>query len=239
MKKLAFYCSALVFFCISLVVQANGVKHGAIKIVPIEHASFVMENKKQVIFVDPTGDKSLYQVYSDPDLILITDIHGDHFKPELIKSLAAPKTQILAPQAVVDKLGEGQVINNGESKRMRRLKITAIPMYNITESRLKYHPKGRGNGYLIDWAGQRIYISGDTEDTPEMRALKDIDIALICMNLPYTMTAKQAADAVIEMHPDIVIPYHFRGKNGFEDVDYFTKQVKKQGIQVDRLAWYP
>lgn len=231
--------STLWLFCLlSAFVNANGVRHGSIKIIPIEHASFVMENKKQVIFVDPTGDKSRYQLYSDPDLILITDIHGDHLQIDLVKSLLAPKTQILAPQAVIDKLGIGQVIKNGETKRMRRLRITAIPMYNLTEERLKFHPKGRGNGYLIDWAGQRIYISGDSEDIPEMRELDDIDIAFICMNLPYTMTAKQAISAVAEMHPKVVIPYHYRGKNGFEDVESFTKAVTKLGIQVDRLKWY-
>ena len=114
-------------------------------------------------------------------------------------------------------------------------------MYNLGAEAQKFHPQGRGNGYLLEADGKRIYISGDTEDIPEMRALKDIDLAFICMNLPYTMTVDQAVDAVLEFKPKKVYPYHYRGSEGFSDVDRFKKEVedKNPNIQVEVLNWYP
>jgi len=113
-------------------------------------------------------------------------------------------------------------------------------MYNLREEALKFHPKGRGNGYVLNIQGQRIYISGDTEDIPEMRALKDIDKAFICMNLPYTMPVDRAADAVIEFKPKQVYPYHYRGQGGLSDVNKFKAVVNEgdSSIEVVQLDWY-
>ena len=117
--------------------------------------------------------------------------------------------------------------------------IEAIPMYNLTPERQKFHTKGRGNGYVVTLGGTRVYISGDTEDIPEMRALKKIDVAFVCMNLPYTMTAEQAADAVLEFKPKIVFPYHYRGKTS-QDPEKFKKLVAKdKNIEVRIRKWYP
>jgi len=206
---------------------------------PIQHATFVIQEGETTIYVDPVGDVTAFEKFPSPNFILITDIHGDHLSKDVVDGLATEHTVVIAPKAVVDKLGSGTILNNGESKEFGKVKIAAIPMYNLTEGRLKYHEKGRGNGYVVTLAGKRIYVSGDTEDIPEMRALKDIDYAFICMNLPYTMTVEQAASAVLEFKPKVVFPYHYRGKDGFSDVEQFKKLVAKdKNIKVELLDWY-
>jgi L-ascorbate metabolism protein UlaG (beta-lactamase superfamily) len=153
-----------------------------------------------------------------PDIVLVTDIHGDHFSAPTLKSLVKPQTKLVVPKAVEEKLpedlqGKATVIGNGEHKSLEGISIEAVPMYNLTPERLKFHTKGRGNGYVLTLGGKRIYISGDTEDIPEMRGLKNIDIAFLCMNLPDTMTVDQAASAVKAFKPKIVYPYHYRGSD--------------------------
>ena len=114
-------------------------------------------------------------------------------------------------------------------------------MYNLREDAISFHPKGRGNGYVLEKNNKRVYISGDTEDIPEMRNLKDIDIAFICMNLPYTMTVEQAAEAVLAFEPNTVYPYHYRGENDLSDVDKFKELVESKSpkIKITQLDWYP
>lgn len=218
-----------------------------IKIYPVNHGSFVMSYQGKAFYVDPVGDAELYKSYPEPTIILITDIHGDHFSLTTLQSLNLEFTGIVAPQAVYDKLPielqkKTQVLNNGDSNsyRMFGMTIEAIPMYNLREEALNFHTKGRGNGYIITLNGERIYISGDTEDIPEMRALNNIDKAFICMNLPYTMTIESAASAVLDFKPKVVIPYHYRGKNGLSDVDQFKSIVETQNnnIKVEILKWY-
>jgi len=203
---------------------------------PISHASFVLEAGELTIYVDPVGDAASYSGFAKPDMILITHIHGDHLAPELVAKLQTADTQVVGPPTVIEQLGCGEVLKNGESLTYAGLTIEAIPAYNTTEERLTYHPRGRDNGYVLTRDGQRLYISGDSEDIPEMRALKDIDIALVCMNLPFTMTTLQAASAVNAFKPKVVIPYHYRGKPEMSDVDAFAGMVK--GSEVRKLKWY-
>jgi len=205
-------------------------------ITPISHASFVLRAADQTIYVDPVGEASSYAAFPPPDMILITHIHPDHLAPELVKALRTDKTEVIGPPTVIEQLDCGMVLKNGETLDSAGLTIEAIPAYNITEERLAFHPKGRDNGYVLSRDGQRLYISGDTEDIPEMRTLKDIDIALVCMNLPYTMTIEQAASAVNEFKPKVVIPYHYRGKPEMSDIDAFAKMVKNS--EVRKLKWY-
>ena len=152
---------------------------------------------------------------------------------------------LIVPQAVADKLPEGsgkaiEIIGNNQSKTINDIKIEAIAMYNLPESAESPHIKGRGNGYIIHLGGKQFYISGDTEDIPEMRALNNIDVAFVCMNLPYTMEVDQAASAVAEFKPAIVYPYHYRGTNGLSDVEKFKTLVNESAPEVEvRLrAWY-
>jgi L-ascorbate metabolism protein UlaG (beta-lactamase superfamily) len=210
-----------------------------IKIIPINHATFIISTEEKTIYVDPVGEPESYKALPSPDIILITDIHGDHLNLETVHALQKETTIIISPQAVFDKLQKGIVLNNGDKKNVMGVEVEAIPMYNLTEDRLKFHPKGRGNGYVLTLDNQRIYISGDSEDIEEMRSLEDIDFAFICMNLPYTMTEEQAASAVLEMKPKVVIPYHYRGKSGLSDMDKFSSLIgENERIKVRLLKWY-
>lgn len=216
-----------------------------IKISPIEHATFVMEWDGTTFYVDPTGGGMTYKDFPLADYVLVTDIHGDHMDVPTLKYVVAEEAELIAPSDVLKKVGNSVTrsieINNGESIDKGDFTITAIPMYNLTEDRLKFHTKGRGNGYVIEKDGYRVYISGDTEDIPEMRNLKNIDIAFLCMNLPYTMDISQAVDAVNDFQPKKVIPYHYRGTDGFQDVEAFKAKVEDQdyNTEVELMKWYP
>ncbi len=217
-----------------------------LKIIPIAHATTVLEWSDITIYIDPVGGKKAFEGQKLPDLILITDIHGDHFSLETLEQLNTEKAKIMVPQAVADKMPDSftpqiDVLDNGDSKERYTIKVEAIPMYNLREEALKFHEKGRGNGYVLNLGRQRLYFSGDTEDIPEMRALKNIDKAFVCMNLPYTMTEERAADAVLEFKPKQVYPYHYRGRPNVSDVSKFKSLVNQQnqGIEVIQLDWYP
>ena len=214
-------------------------------ITPIQHGTAAFTYGEVTVFIDPTGNAASFENFSAPTYVFITDIHGDHLSVKTLEALDLSKTSIIAPKAVADKIPEGiakEIIsmNNGEEKTFGVLKAEAIPMYNLREEALKFHTKGRGNGYVFTIDNQRIYFSGDTEDIPEMRALKNIDKAFICMNLPYTMTIESAADAVLEFKPKEVYPYHYRGTGGLSDVAKFKSIVNASdnNIKVVQLNWY-
>jgi L-ascorbate metabolism protein UlaG (beta-lactamase superfamily) len=217
---------------------------GPLVIHPIEHASLVMKWSDKTIAVDPVGGGTPFMDLGPADLILITDIHGDHLSIETVAILAKPEAVIICPEAVSEKFvkadrGRLTVLANGESARWGEATIEAIAAYNLTPERQNFHAKGRGNGYVLTLGGTRVYISGDTEDVPEMRALEDIDAAFVCMNLPYTMDVEAAADAVLAFKPKVVFPYHYRGKDGMSDLDQFQASVAKDpGIEVRLLEWY-
>ncbi|NNM22385.1 MAG: MBL fold metallo-hydrolase [Flavobacteriaceae bacterium] len=224
----------------------NNMEQDEFKVTPISHATMVIDWDGTVIYVDPVGDSGSYAGFEDPDLILITDIHGDHLNIETLESLETSGAKIIVPQAVADKLpsvfdAQVDVLKNGDYKERFDFGIEAIPMYNLRPEALQFHSKGRGNGYVIEKDGKRVYISGDTEDIPEMRTLESIDIAFVCMNLPYTMTVVSAADAVIEFQPGVVYPYHYRGTEGLSDVSKFAELVSdgNPDIKVRQLDWYP
>ncbi len=217
-----------------------------IEITPISHATGVFHWGDTVFYTDPVGGAEAFEGQDEPDFILLTDIHGDHMNAETLKALKLGDTKIIVPKAVQEKLPEDLqpnlvVMNNGESRNFMGFKIEAIPMYNIPQSKDAMHTKGRGNGYVLEKNGERLYISGDTEDIPEMRNLKDIDVALISMNLPYTMPVDQAAEGVLAFKPKKVIPYHYRGKDGFADIEKFKELVNEgdKNIEVELLDWYP
>jgi len=214
-------------------------RDGDLTIHPINHATFVMAWKDKTIYVDPVGGGKRFDGLPKPDLILVTDIHGDHLDAGMLEAIGGSAT-IVVPAAVAEKLPEKlgkqtTMLANGETKSVAGVSIEAVPMYNLTADRLKYHNKGRGNGYVVTLGGKRVYISGDTEDIPEMRALKNIDVAFVCMNLPYTMTVEQAAGAVREFKPKIVYPYHYRGS----DTEKFKQLVGSDGgVEVRLRDWY-
>lgn len=214
--------------------------NGDLIVHPIDHATFAMGWNGSTVYVDPVGGGEAFQGLPSPDLILVTDIHGDHLDAETLQAVAGQGTVLVAPAAVVEQLPESlqaqaRTLANGSETSLLDLTVLAVPMYNLTEERLQYHERGRGNGYVVTLGGRRVYISGDTEDIPEMRALEDIDVAFVCFNLPYTMTEDQAASAVLEFEPDIVYPYHYQGS----DVDAFTSMVgENPDIEVRIGGWY-
>ncbi|WP_430966317.1 MBL fold metallo-hydrolase [Spongiimicrobium sp. 2-473A-2-J] len=217
-----------------------------IKIIPISHATAVLEWNDTTIYIDPVGGAAAFEGQKPPDLILITDIHGDHLSVETLEELDTKKAKIVVPQVVADKIPteftpQIDVLHNGDTKERYGITVTAIPMYNLREEALAFHAKGRGNGYVLSKNGHRIYFSGDTEDIPEMRALQNIDRAFVCMNLPYTMTVESAADAVLQFKPVQVYPYHYRGRPEVSDVTKFKALVNAgdPNIEVVQLDWYP
>ena len=226
--------------------DGNGIAtdQGPLIIHPVEHATFVIQWNDETIAVDPVGGASRFEAFGKADLVLITDIHGDHLSVDTVKALAKPSTVIVGPAAVAEKVPEADrgritVVANGESFKWGDSVIEAIAAYNLTPERQNFHAKGRGNGYVVTLGGKRIYISGDTEDVPEMRALENIDAAFVCMNLPYTMEVAAAADAVLEFQPKVVYPYHYRGKGGMSDLGEFQNLVAKDpSIEVRLLEWY-
>ncbi|MDW7980390.1 MAG: MBL fold metallo-hydrolase [Verrucomicrobiales bacterium] len=217
-----------------------GTPKGDITVYVINHATFALGWSNLTIYVDPVGPQERFGALPRPDLVLITDTHSDHFSPDTLKFVLTDQTRLVVPPAVAAQLAEPlrertTVMTNGQVETVLNIKIEAVPAYNITPARLRYHSKGRGNGYVLTLGGTRVYISGDTEDIPEMRSLKDIDIAFVCMNLPYTMTVEQAADAVRAFRPKIVYPYHYRGS----DLQKFKTLVGEDpSIEVRLRDWY-
>lgn len=210
---------------------------GAVTITPIYHAAARITAGPDTIYIDPAKPAKIDGL-SPGGLILITDIHGDHMDAADVTALSNAQTQVIAPAAVQKTITQAKVLANGESTTWHGWKISAVPMYNIHHNQpngAPYHDKGRGNGYVLTYGGKNFYFAGDTEGTPEMRALKNIDVAFIPMNLPYTMTPVEAADAVKAFHPKVAIPYHYKG----QEIAQFKAALEGTGIDVRLLDWYP
>ncbi|MGH2647469.1 MAG: MBL fold metallo-hydrolase [Ginsengibacter sp.] len=216
-----------------------------VTIQPVFHASLVLEFNNVAIYADPVHGADTYKNMKKPDLILITHIHGDHFDMKTLNGLDLSHATFVVPQSVADKMpaewkNKITVLQNGDNTVLHGIPITAIAMYNMPGDSTVHHPKGMGNGYVLNLGGKRFYISGDTEATPEMRSLKNIDVAFVCMNLPYTMSPEDAASGVLAFKPKIVYPYHYRTPNGFSDVAKFKSLVNAGDPSIDvRLRnWY-
>jgi L-ascorbate metabolism protein UlaG (beta-lactamase superfamily) len=224
----------IVIFCLNAVWAGETDK---IDFIPISHASFVILADNAAIYVDPTGGVKNYEKIKAPDIILITHTHSDHFNKKLIGDLKKEKTVVIGTKTAIKELSYGKALNNGESGMVGTIEIDAVPAYNTTPERMQYHPKGEGNGYyIVTSLRKRIYISGDTEDTPEMRGLPGVDFAFVCMNLPFTMSVEQAASGVLAFKPKVVFPCHYRQGNGFADINKFKQLVSQdKNIEVKLL----
>lgn len=245
------FISVMMLFVISVVLGQRPspdkieTSKGPLAVQPLNHATLALTWQGKTIYADPFGGAKTFEGIAAPDLILITDIHGDHFNPETLEAINASKAILIVPQAVADKLSEdlkskAVVLDNGKSTSQLNITITAVPMYNLPESPDSRHTKGRGNGYVLTFGNKKVYISGDTSGVPEMRNLKGIDVAFVCMNLPYTMDINEAAEAVLAFKPDVVYPYHYRGQNGLSDTEAFKKMVNEKcdDIEVRLRDWY-
>jgi L-ascorbate metabolism protein UlaG (beta-lactamase superfamily) len=223
------------FFLLAAVLQSgkekNGIEKdvittpsGAITISFIGHGSLMFEFNGKVIHVDPWSQLADYSHFPKADIILVTHHHFDHLDEKAIGMLLKSGTQIVLTHDAYNVLKKGTVMRNGETKTIGGITIDAVPAYNSTKGREQFHPRGRDNGYILTLGGKRIYIAGDTEDIPEMDSLKNIDIAFLPMNQPYTMLPEQVVNAVHMFHPKILYPYHY----GETDVSEIQKLMSKE-----------
>jgi L-ascorbate metabolism protein UlaG (beta-lactamase superfamily) len=207
----------------------------------------VVEWDEATVFVDPVGAQSRYARYGTPEIVVLTHIHPDHLSVDTMIGMLARDTVVLAPQSVIDELPL-MIANNtirpfeaGTTQNVLGITFTAVPAYNIRPEAQQYHPRSRGDiGVVMDVDGTRVYFSGDTEGTPEMLALENIDTAVVAMNLPFTMGVEAAAEAVATFSPRVVVPYHYRSSDGLSDLDEFERILSdlNPAVQVERKEWY-
>lgn len=244
-KKLLIGIFSLFISSLSLAQEIVSTTQGDLKIYPIRHASMVWEWNNLTIYIDPVGSPDDYSQFKSPDLVVITHSHGDHLSASTLEGIKAAGIPFIVPQDVADKLSEKFktnlfVLANGEEMSILEMIIKAVPAYNYPITEESFHVKGVGNGYVISLGEKRVYISGDTGNIPEMKDFKEIDLAFLCMNLPYTMDVDVAAEAAFILNPKIVFPYHYRGQGGFSDLELFKTLLKEKdsAIEVRVLAWY-
>ncbi|HTJ57749.1 MAG TPA: MBL fold metallo-hydrolase [Devosiaceae bacterium] len=215
---------------------------GDLVIQPVNHATVILSHGSDVIYVDPVGGADRYKPFNKPTAILLTHAHSDHFDVPTLEAVGQNVKLIIAPQIVLDALpadlkAKAKLMKNGDTGEVNGLPLQAVAAYNTTPDRLRYHPKGVGNGYVLTFADKKVYVAGDTEDIPEMRDLTGIDIAFVPMNLPYTMTGQQAAAGVKAFRPRVVYPYHY-GKDGPEPAKFAAAIKGTAGIEVRQQDWY-
>lgn len=211
---------------------------GDVGIYPIRHASLALSFGGEMLYIDPAGGPALYEGLPPPTAILITHGHGDHFDVATLGAIAGESAPILTSEEVLARLPaplrpRATALPNGATGEIAGLPVDVVAAYNTTENRQRYHPQGVGNGYVIGFGDKRIYVAGDTEDTPEMRALTGIDVAFLPMNLPYTMSLEQVASAIAAFRPAIVYPYHYQGG----DPARLAEQVGDTA-EIRLAAWY-
>jgi len=212
---------------------------GHVLIHPVDHASFVMQWAGLTIYNDPVGGAATFRGIPPADLILVGHRHGDHFSASTINAIRKDNVRIIAPRDVFTRMSATlqsltTVLGNGESTTLLGLNVEAVPAYNAN------HPQGRDNGYILTIGGRRLYMSGDTGDVAEMRALQDIDVAFLSMNIPFTMSIEQAAIATRDFKPKVIYPYHYRNQDGsFADLERFRRLVGGEvGVEVRLRDWY-
>jgi L-ascorbate metabolism protein UlaG (beta-lactamase superfamily) len=213
---------------------------GPIRILPVNHASLVIGFGDEVLYVDPVGPPERYAHIPRPTAILVTHEHGDHFDPETLGGLIGGRAvPILSSPIAREKMPPElqaltKTLRNGESGSIAGIAVEARPAYNYSHGATQFHPKGNGNGYLLTLGGRRIYVSGDTEDTPELLALRDIDLMFLPMSRPHTMTLAQAANVLNTVRPGVAYPYHYKGT----DTAALLPLVTSKGTEVRLRDWY-
>ena len=201
---------------------------GPLDLTFLGHGTLMLTFKDTVLHVDPYGKVADYAALPRADLVLLTHDHADHLDQAALALVRTPVTDIVLPPVCADRVQGGLILKNGETRTVRGITVTAVPAYNLVHHRDNgepFHPRGAGNGYLLDFGDTRLYVAGDTENTPEMAALKDVDIAFLPMNLPYTMTPEMVADAARSFRPRILYPYHY----GDTDPQRLVELLRDQG----------
>lgn len=243
MKKLVAIMFGLILFAFVGHTQSfekDNIKtsEGDLTITFIGHGTLMMQWNGKTIHIDPVGNYADYSKMPKADLILVTHDHGDHLDVNAIKALLKTGTQVVLTEKCAEKYPDGKIIKNGESGTFAGIQVEAVPAYNIKNVMSPgnpYHPKGVGNGYVINFGNRKVYVAGDTENVPEMANLKNINIAFLPMNLPYTMTPEMVVDAVKLFHPKILYPYHF-GKTDTNQLLDLMKNVSGTEVRIRKMS---
>lgn len=221
--------------------------NGPLTITPIHHATLLLEWNGQVVYCDPVGGADRFKTLEKPTLIVLTHHHQDHLDIGTIDALMQEQTELIAPRIVYDQLpadiaARTRVLANGDSTQAHNIGIAAVPMYNTTPERAKFHEKGVGNGYLLGFAGTRVYLASDTEPTEDMHRLGPVDIAFFPMNLPYTMSPDQVVEAIARVKPRVAYPFHYRfpyDQIGTEPEALIAIMPAASLTKVVARNWYP
>lgn len=211
---------------------------GDLKITFLGHGSLMMAFNDKVIHIDPYSDVADYSALPAADLVLITHEHGDHLDTKALAAISSADTPIVLTEICAKTLNRGTVMHNGDEHTVLDINVKAVPAYNIVNLRPSggpYHPKGEGNGYVLTFGDTTVYIGGDTENIPEMAELKDIDVAFLPMNLPYTMTPEMVVDAANMFNPAILYPYHF-GKTDTRRLVELLKEKPSIEVRIRQMA---
>ena len=237
MSKKTFLIILLVLTNILIMAQKNFIRDripaekGDIIITFIGHGTLMLEYDKTILHIDPWSRLADYSTLPKADIVLITHGHRDHFDTTAIAAVRKPETQVVLTPEVYSILGKGIVMGNGDRKEVSGIVIDAVPAYNITPGRENFHPKGRDNGYIVWLGGKRVYIAGDTENIPEMAAIRGVDIAFLPMNQPFTMTPEQIVATAKVLRPKILYPYHY-GETDVSRLKSLMKEVKDVELRI-------
>lgn len=210
---------------------------GNIEITFIGHGTLIFNFNGIVIHADPWGKLADYSQFPKANIILVTHHHGDHFDPQAIEKIRTDSTKIILTKLCSDKIPDGIIMKNGDVKTIKGIKIEAVPAYNLIHKRDNgepFHVKGECNGYVITFGDKKVYVAGDTENTPEMKNLTGIDIAFLPMNLPYTMTPEMVADAAKSFKPKVLYPYHY-GETDVSKLVNLMKDVKEVEVRIRKM----
>jgi L-ascorbate metabolism protein UlaG (beta-lactamase superfamily) len=211
---------------------------GDLSITFLGHGSLLMGIHGKNVYIDVFGEVADYSQLPKADFILLTHEHFDHLDPKAVAAIRTDNTVVVCTEACKQQLQGGIVMHNGDKQTLAGIPVEAVPAYNMVHKRPSgdpFHPKGSGNGYILTIGGKRIYIAGDTENIPEMKSLKDIDIAFLPMNLPYTMTPEMVADAAKAFRPRILYPYHY-GDTNLAILGELLAQEKAIDIRIRKMA---
>lgn len=235
------FVSIVIILLFAMTTQAQTIEsdvfdtgNGKLTMYFIKHGTLMFNYNGYIIHIDPVGRYTDYSKQPKADMILITHEHGDHLDLDAIALIKKPGTKLVVNSSVYDALKEGTMMKNGDEITVDGIKITAFPAYNTTEGRTQYHPQGRGNGYILQLGNKRVYIAADTEDIPEMATLKDINIAFLPVNQPYTMTPEQAAHAAKMFKPAVLYPYHY-GDTDIQELSILLKDEKGIDVRIRQL----
>jgi len=240
--KIAFSVVFLVLLCAATVIgpHEKDVIHtsgGDLEISFIGHGTLMFKYNGKIIHIDPFSRMANYAAMPKADMIFLTHHHRDHLDQAALQHVRTPETIVVLTKICAEKIEGGIIMKNGDIKTIEGIKVEAVPAYNLVHKRGNgqlFHPRGEGNGYVLTFGDTRVYIAGDTENTPEMKALQAIDYAFLPMNLPYTMTPEMAADAARGLKPRVLYPYHY-GDTDTSRIVELLKDTPEIEVRIRRM----